>query len=178
MKNNFTLSIYSDNSPGLLHRITVLFTRRKLNIESLTVSETETSGISRFTIVVNSDFDTATKVAKQIRRIIEVHEVFVSRDEELVVREVAIFKVNRDQSEDLNSVACSYAMRTLHEHSDSIVLEMTGSEEDINQALKALSPFGVKEFVRSGRIGVRRDGVTLKDVMETPLEEPSEGAWI
>ena len=65
-----TFSIFSENSPGVLHRVTVLFTRRKINIESLTVSGTEKEGISRFTIVVKITMDEAQKIGKQLRRIV------------------------------------------------------------------------------------------------------------
>lgn len=113
MTSNFTLSVYSENSPGVLHRITVLFTRRKLNIESLTVSETETHGVSRFTIVVQTEGDTVAKVSRQIRRIIDVHEVVVSRDEDLIVSEIAMYKVGAKGADirdviDRNSLKLSY----------------------------------------------------------------------
>lgn len=178
MNHNYTLCIYSDNSPGILHRITVLFTRRKMNIESLTVSETETAGISRFTIVLHTDRDTADKVSRQIRRIVDVHEVVMCRDEEIISREVAMFKVKR--TPEAEAALSAMPVRTLHQHEDSVVVEQTGTEAEIRATLKNLSEFGVLEFVRSGRIGMRRDGVTptlaLQD--EEARAEPSADMWI
>ena len=172
MTNKHTFCIYSNNSPGMLHRITVLLTRRKLNIESLTVSETETAGVSRFTIVVNVDRDIAEKVARQIRRIVDVHEVFLCSDEELLNREVAMFKVRR--SPELDQVRASLPVHVVHEYENSMVLEQTGTEEEINATLQKFSPFGVVEFVRSGRIAMRRDGVSLSDVWTAAAAEPRD----
>lgn len=93
MNARYTLCIFSENSPGVLHRITTLFTRRKLNIESLTVSETEKPGISRFTIVVVREREFAYKVADQIQRIIEVSDVYVCEDADLIFKEIALYKV-------------------------------------------------------------------------------------
>ena len=178
MTMNHTLCIYSNNSPGTLHRITVLFTRRKMNIESLTVSETETQGISRFTIVVQSDPDTADKVARQIRRIVDVHEVLLCRDEELIAREIAMFKVKR--APELDAAIGKLPVRVLDQQETSVVVEQTGTEAEIQETLKALSDFGVTEFVRSGRIGMRKDGVNLSTVLnaEDPRIETAAEVWI
>ena len=93
MAHSVCLTVFSDNNPGLLHRVTAVFTRRKINIESLTVSETEFPGVSRYTIVINAEKDIAGKLAEQIRKIIEVHEVIVGEDEAIVSREVALIKI-------------------------------------------------------------------------------------
>ncbi len=178
MSINHTLCIYSNNSPGMLHRITVLFTRRKMNIESLTVSETETHGISRFTIVVKSDPDTADKVARQIRRIVDVHEVLLCRDEELIAREVAMFKVTRTPA--LDAALAKLPVRILDQQETSVVAEQTGTEAEIQETLKQLAAFGVTEFVRSGRIGMRKDGINLSTVLNAAdprIESPAED-WI
>ena len=97
---NFTILAYTDNSPGVLQRLTIVFTRRKLNIESLTVSETEKPDVSRFTIVARCPREVAQKVANQIKRIVEVRDVVLCEDTDVCFRELALFKVRRCHGEE------------------------------------------------------------------------------
>src|ERR1700733_4327073 len=90
----YTIIIFTENKPGVLYRIADLLLRRKINIESLTVSEIETKGLSRFTIVVKADAHIIEKVVKQLYRIIEVVEVFEKTDEELLFKEISLIKVS------------------------------------------------------------------------------------
>ncbi|MCO6430138.1 MAG: acetolactate synthase small subunit [Deltaproteobacteria bacterium] len=155
-----TLSVFSENSPGVLHRLTVIFTRRKLNIESLTVSETERKGVSRFTIVVRSDEDTILKVAKQLERIIEVLQVNVFSNGELLFKEIALYRVAADspaKRSEIEEVARRYGAQMLNLSPSAVVLEKTGSEDDVNSLYLLLEPFGIREFVRSGRIAIAKN---------------------
>jgi acetolactate synthase-1/3 small subunit len=90
----YTLTVFTENKPGVLYRIADLLLRRQINIESLTVSETERHGISRFTIVVLCDKATVEKVVKQLYRIIEVIKVFEMEDKDLIFKEIAFIKVS------------------------------------------------------------------------------------
>jgi len=160
MEGNYTISAFSENSSGILHRITVLFTRRKMNIESLTVSETEKKGISRFTIVVKEHKDRVVQVAKQIRRIIEVTDVYVSENRELLFTEVAYFKIHCENIPvrlKMEELAHRYGAHLVHGDSDFLVFEKTGREDEINALFLLLEPFGMLEFIRSGRIAVRKE---------------------
>jgi acetolactate synthase-1/3 small subunit len=160
MEHLHTISVFTENSPGVLHRITVLFTRRKLNIESLTVSETERKGISRFTIVIRADDDILQKVLKQIARIVEVLDVSAKPNEELLFKEIAFYRVlaatpdKRSQIEDLSR---RYNSTIVHLGESSLVIEKTGNEEEVNSLYLLLEPYGIKEFVRSGRIAIAKD---------------------
>lgn len=178
MISNFTVCVYSENSPGVLHRITVMFTRRKTNIESLTVSETERTGISRFTIVVKADGDSIGKIARQLRRIIDVHEVVVSRDSDLVVAEVALIKVKKNNSPEFNEALHHHELAVVYENGETISLQKTGSEHDIDQALHAMQPFVVVEFVRSGRIAMKRSGAGTGDFLDRDQSLPEETSYI
>ena len=155
-----TISVFSENSPGVLHRITVLFTRRKINIESLTVSETERKGISRFTIVVKVDDEILEKVLKQIARIVEVTDVYAKPNQDLLYKEIAFYRVlaktpdKRTQIEDLSR---RYNSTIVHLNESSVVLEKTGNEEEVNSLYLLLEPYGIQEFVRSGRIALSKD---------------------
>jgi len=180
MKKNYTLSIFSENSPGVLQRLAVLFTRRKLNIESLTVSETEKKGISRFTIVVNTEPDLIRTVAKQVNRIIEVVDVFVCENADLVFKEIAFYKIAAETPErraQLEDVAHRHGAGVVQARGTYLVIEKTGSEEDISSLFLLLEPFGIKEFVRSGRIAIlnreREPGEMFPGIAEVPALERS-----
>ena len=157
MSRCYTISAFTENSPGVLHRLTVLFTRRKVNIESLTVSETEKKGISRFTIVVYSERDLVEKIAKQINRIIEVVDVFVSENKDLLYKEIAFFRVQTEtpqQRTEIEELAHRHGALVIFAKDNYLVVEKTGAEEQISSLFLLLEPFGIKEFVRSGRIAI------------------------
>jgi len=157
MPRLYTISAFTENSPGVLHRITVLFTRRKINIESLTVSETEVTGISRFTIVVRCEPDLVAKIAKQINRIIEVVDVFASENRELLYKEIALYRVSAETPEkrlEVEEHAHRYGAQVVYARADSVVVEKTGTEDDISSLFHLLDPYGIREFVRSGRIAI------------------------
>lgn len=155
-----TITIFTENSPGVLHRLTVIFTRRKLNIESLTVSETERKGISRFTIVVKSDQETIHKVTNQISRVVEVLEVTAEQDSALIFKEIAFYRVKTtlpEQRAQIEEVTHRNGAHIVLIKNNAVVVEKTGSEEDIDSLYLLLEPFGINEFVRSGRIALARD---------------------
>ena len=160
MKQFYTITAFTENEPGVLYRIADLFLRRKVNIESLTVSEIEEKGQARFTIVVYAEHDLVEKIVKQLYRIIEVIKVIDSTDDDLVAREIALIKVTakdqkkREEIEHL--VKLSECCLIIEVHSSYLVVEKTGHESEIDAFHTLLIPFGVKEFVQSGRIAVFR----------------------
>ncbi|MBP9691014.1 acetolactate synthase small subunit [Candidatus Woesebacteria bacterium] len=160
MKQNYTITVFTENEPGVLYRIADLFLRRKINIESLTVSEIEDKGQARFTIVVYAEAALVEKIAKQLYRIIEVIKVIESSDEDLVAREIALIKVTakdlKKRQEIEHLVSLSQSCRIIEVHSAYLVIEKTGIEAEIEDFHTLLIPFGVKEFVQSGRIAVFR----------------------
>ena len=159
MSRKFTVSAFSENTPGVLHRIVDLFTRRKVNIESLTVSETERRGISRFTIVVLEEKDIVQKIVKQINRVIEVVDVFASENNNLVYKEIAFYKVTPSSPEkraEIEELANRYDANVEFANAEIMVLEKAGSEDDIRSLFRLLEPHGITEFIRSGRIAVAK----------------------
>lgn len=154
---NFTISAFTENTPGILHRLTVIFTRRKVNIDSLTVSETERKGISRFTIVINTDEATATKIVKAVNRVIEVREVFASENKDLIYKEIAFVRVKAETPEkrlQIEDHVQRYGASIAYAEPHHLVLEKCGTEDEIDSLVVLLEPFGIKEFVRSGRIAI------------------------
>jgi acetolactate synthase I/III small subunit len=156
MKNS-TIIIFAENKPGVLYRIADLFLRRKINIESLTVSETEKHGISRFTVMVKGDVSTIEKVVKQLYRIIEVVKVLDKTDEELLFTEIALIKVFVKTEKERASIAGIIRLseaKVVSVREETLVIEKNGREDEIDALYSLLRPFGIQEFVRSGRIAV------------------------
>ena len=156
MKNYYTIIAFTENTPGVLYRIADLFLRRKINIESLTVSEVKNEDQSRFTIVVFAEPDLVEKIGKQLYRIIEVVKVIDSVDTDLVAREIALLKVSANKLEQRKEiehlVSISSFVRIIEVKKNYLILEKTGTEKDINDFYELMKPYGIKEFVQSGRI--------------------------
>lgn len=172
----YTIIAFAYNTPGVLNRMSDLFTRRKINIESLTVSETEQHGISRFTIVVSSDPGKIEKVTKQLYKIIEMIKVFEMTDEQLIFKEIAFIKVTAktpQQRKDIEQTAKLFGATIVHVAYDYVVLEITGSEIETQSLFLQLKPYGIKEFVKSGRIAVLKDESQISGVQSSFLKEPS-----
>jgi len=157
---SYTVSVFAENTPGVLHRITTLFTRRKVNIDSLTVSETERHGISRFTVVFDMDESTVKTVVKQIARVIEVMDVFVTTAEDLVYCEVALIKVRTESAQgrsEVENLAHRYGATVTHATEDYLFLRKAGYESEIDSLRLLLESHGLEEFIRSGRIALLKE---------------------
>lgn len=157
--NNQTITIYSENKPGVLYRIANLLLRRKINIESLTVSEIKNENRSRFTIVVKQDPATVSKVAKQLKKIIEVTQVDIHEDYQLIFKEAALIKLKAADSKlftRLEDIINQFKASIIYREEKNIVVQKIGSEQDLDFLISALEPFGIKEIVRSGRIALEK----------------------
>ena len=156
---SFNLSILTENKSGLLNAVTIIFTRRKINIESINVSETEVEGVSRYTIVIHSTREQVEKVVKRIRKLIDVFWAFVYEDEEIFYQEIALYKVptkiflNGDNTEHFIR---SNGARILVIEEEFIIIEKTGHKDETRDMFEKLKPYGVLEFVRSGRIAISK----------------------
>ncbi len=157
MSTRHTISVFTEDSPGVLHRITDLFTRRKINIDSLTVSATEQPGVARFTIVVTADRTILEKITRQIERVIEVRDAFLFEDSELLYKEIAFLKVETAGGEkriELEELIHRYGGSVMYAETGFLVLEKTGTEDEINSLYTLVEPYGILEFIRSGRIAM------------------------
>lgn len=162
MKQEFIISIYSENHIGLLNRITINFTRRKMNIESLTVSESAIKGISKFTIVVKEEEDRVKKVVGQLEKVVEVLKAFYHTNDEMVFQELALYKVQTDtlyDSDQVERIVRKSGARILEITREYTVIEKTGHKEETQELFEALNQFGVLQFIRSGRIAITRDPI-------------------
>lgn len=163
----YTICVFTANTVGLLNRITIIFTRRRINIESLTVCETERVGVSRFTITIKHEVrDEVEKLVRQIRKIVEVLAVFGYLDNEIVFNEIALFKVATPlggKRLDVELLNKRFKAWVVYWGLDYVVIEKTGTETEIQTLFAHLEPYDILEFVRSGRVAV---GKTEKGLVE------------
>ena len=155
----FTISVYSENYVGLLNRISVIFLKRHINILRLNVSESEIENVSRFVIVVDTTEKWVKNIVGQIEKQIEVIKAFYHIDEETIFLESAIFKINSsllfDERQIQNIIKESHSeMVTVSR--DFFVISKTGRRSEIDELHAKLKPFGIMQFVRSGRISVSK----------------------
>lgn len=159
MEQKFTITVYSENHAGLLHRVTTSFTRRKINIESLTVSESEVHGIHRFTIVVFLEEDEVKKVVAALEKQIEIYLVLYYSEDKVVTHEIAMYKMpagTTGAGSDAAAILEKHNARLVAEEDEFSVWEKTGHREDTQQLFVDLEPLGILEFVRSGRVAITK----------------------
>lgn len=92
-KKKFTLSVFTENMPGMLNRVTIIFTRRKINIENLNVSESEVKGISKFKIVLKAEEEQIVKIVKQLEKQVDVLKAYYHSESDMLLREIATFNL-------------------------------------------------------------------------------------
>ncbi|MCS3796086.1 acetolactate synthase small subunit [Niastella sp. OAS944] len=157
MKQEFTVTVYTENQIGLLNRIAIMFSRRKINIESLNTSPSEIEGIHRFTIVINELEEVVKKLARQIEKQVEVLKAYYNTNDEIVWQELALYKVPTDEIAEkvkVERLLREYGARAVVIRKDYTVFETTGQREEINKLISVLEPYGLIEFVRSARVAI------------------------
>ena len=145
---------------GLLNRIAIIFSRRKINIESFNSSPSEIEGIHRFTIVINETEDVVRKLARQIEKQVEVLKVYYNTSDEIVWQELALYKVPTDvisEKVKVERLLREYGARAVVIRKDYTVFETTGQREETERLLNVLEPYGLIEFVRSARVAIIKD---------------------
>jgi acetolactate synthase-1/3 small subunit len=160
-----TLSILVENRAGVLSRVTGLFSRRGFNIESLAVGTCEEPGMSRITIVCIGDDAQIEQVMKQLNKLIDVIKVSDLTDNERVERELAMIKVTTDSGatrSEIMQIAQIFRAQIIDMGTKTIVLQITGNTEKIDALETLLRQYGVKELIRTGKIGMLRGSKTVK----------------
>lgn len=167
MKNEtYTISIYTENNLGLLNRISAIFLKRHINIESLTVSDSEIEHVSRFIIVVNMTKEQIKKIIGQIEKQIEVIKAYYHTNSQSIYLQSALFKVKSsllfDKRQIQNIIKKSNA-QIITVSREFFVIEKSGRREEIEKLYNALLPYGIMQFVRSGRISVTKDEMKISE---------------
>lgn len=141
------------NSSGVLNRITGLFTKRQFNIESITVGQTETDGISKMTFVVSVEDDRQLEqLIKQLNKQIDVLKVTDITDQAIVARELALIKVmsNAQTRSEIKGIVEPFRASLIDISKDSVTVQVTGNSEKIEAIIDLLRPYGIKELARTG----------------------------
>lgn len=158
MRKTFTVSVFTENSIGMMNRVTIIFTRRHLNIDSITASESEVKGVFRYTIVLRTTREQVDKVIGQLEKLIDVFKAFVHEDSEVVHQEIALYKVKTTglSNGDVEKVIRQHYARILTVDSKFMVIEKTGHVQETQLLFENLKTYGVLEFARSGRVAVTK----------------------
>lgn len=176
-KQEYTITIFTENQIGLLNRIAIMFSRRKINVESLNVSPTEIEGISRFTIVIDETEDLIRKICRQIEKQVEVLKAYYSTNDEIIWQELALYKVPTDviaEKAVVERLLRECGAQAVVIRNDYTVFENVGHREEIDKLLEALAPFGLIEFVRSARIAIIKKSQGFHEKLkEFEAEAPS-----
>jgi acetolactate synthase-1/3 small subunit len=159
-RQEFTITVYTENQIGLLNRIAIIFTRRKINIESINSSPSEVDSVHRFTIVINETEDVVRKICRQIEKQVEVLKVYFNTSDEIVWQELAMYKVPTEiiaEQVQVERLLSQHGAKAVVIRKDYTVFEVTGHREETDNLIKVLEPYGLIEFVRSARVAIIKD---------------------
>lgn len=169
-KQNFTVSVYTENNIGILNRLSAIFLKRHINIESMTVSKSEIDHVHRFTFVVIVTETLIRKVVSQLEKQIEVIGAFYHTEDEIVYHETALFKISSEYLYDEN-IQDKLKFRRAHIITITerwFVIEASGLKEDIDLMYEKLKPYKLLQFVRSGRIAITRPKMAISELLIAP----------
>jgi acetolactate synthase-1/3 small subunit len=166
----YTISVYSENNVGLLNRISGIFLKRHINIEGLNVSNSEIDHVSKFTIVVNTTEKWVHNIVGQIEKQIEVIKVYSHTDDEIIYQESALFKLTSkllfDEPKVENLIKDSNA-QIVTVARDFFVISKSGRRSEVDAFHAELKPYGIMQFVRSGRISVSKAEMKISSLLNT-----------
>ncbi len=157
MKEEYTLSIYTENQVGLINKIATMFSRRKINLESLNTSPSEIKNIYRFTLVVIETETVVRNLVRQLEKIVDVMKVFYNTNDEIIWQQMALYKVPTSvimKEVKVERLLREYGAKAVVIREDYTVFEATGQREEINKLAKEFDKYGLIEFVRSSRIAI------------------------
>ena len=169
MKKNFTISIYSENNVGLLNRISAIFLKRHINIESLTTSQSEIKDVFRFIIIVNVEEHKVKKLIKQIEKQVDVIKAFYHTDEETIFQESALYKVKSSalfEERHIQNIIKESHANIVTVSPEYFVIEKTGFRNETDRLYQDLAPYGLLQFVRSGRISVTKSKMGISEILK------------
>ena len=168
MSEKHTMSVLVENKPGVLTRVSALFTRRGFTIHSLAVGPTEHEDISRITVIADAEGLAMEQVTKQLNKLVNVLKIVELDPDTSVERELYLIKVHAD---DANRTAVLQVVDLFRAHvvdvaPTSVVIETIGSESKVKALLTALQPYGVKEIVQSGAVAITRGPRSITDQLK------------
>ena len=177
-KQEYTITVYTENQIGLLNRIAIIFSRRKINIESLNTSPSEIESVHRFTIVINEVEDVVRKLCRQIEKQVEVLKAYYNTNEEIIWQELALYKVPTEiiaEEVKVERLLSRFGAKAVVIRKDYTVFEVSGQREETDSFIKVLEPYGLIEFVRSARVAIIKNSDGFhKKLKSFEYKEPGE----
>ena len=178
MKQEYTLTVYTENQVGLINKIAIMFSRRKINLESLNTSPSEIDNIHRFTIVVVETEDVVKNLVRQMEKLVDVFKVNYNTNDEIIWQQIALYKVPTSvimKEVKVERLLRRYGARTVVIREDYTVFETTGQDEEIDNLLKELDKYGLIEFVKSSRIAIIKSSEGVhKKVLDMEKNDPTK----
>jgi acetolactate synthase-1/3 small subunit len=158
MNEKFVLTVLMQNKPGVLARMSSLFGRRDYNIESITVSTTLDSNVSRMTITVTGDGSILAQVIEQIKKLIEIIDVFAMDTENSLYRELLLIKVEADETSRsaIREICEIYKAKIIDLSVSTMVIELTGTPQKLDAFMEVIGQYPIVELCRTGATGIER----------------------
>ena len=177
MKQEYTLTVFSENQVGLINKIAILFSRRKISLDSFNTSPSEIENIYRFTIVVSVTEDVIKNLVRQLEKIIDVFKVYCNTNNEIIWQQMALYKVPTSiimKEVKVERLLREFGARAVVIRDDYTVFETTGQDEEIDKLLVELSKYGLIEFVKSARIAIIKANEGIhKKVLKMQANDPT-----
>ncbi|RCS27840.1 acetolactate synthase small subunit [Polaribacter sp. WD7] len=169
-KQLYTVSIYTENNIGLLNRISAIFQRRHINIESLNTSPSEIEGVSKFIIVVNVTEDSIKKIIGQIEKQVEVIKAYYHSLDEIIYQITGLFKIKSEllfEERQIQNIIKESNARIVTVNKEFFVLEKAGKKEEVVDLYNQLSQFGIMQYTRTGLIAVTKEEMKISSLLQT-----------
>lgn len=169
-ENLYTISVYTENNIGLLNRISAIFQRRHINIESLNISPSEIEGVAKFTIVVNMTEVNVKKIIGQIEKQVEVIKAYFHKLDEIIYQISGLFKIKSEllfEERQIQNIIKESNARIVTVNKEFFVLEKSGRKEEIVELYNELSVHGIMQYTRSGLIAVTKEEMKISALLET-----------
>jgi acetolactate synthase-1/3 small subunit len=177
-KQEYTITVYTENQIVILNRISIIFSRRKINIHNLNTSPSEVPGIHRFYIVIEETDEVLKKLVRQIEKQVDVLKAYYNTNDEIIWQEMALYKVPTDviaEKAKVERLLHQFGARAVAIRKDYTVFETTGHREETDKLIEALEPYGLIEFVRSARVAIIKDSSGFHSkVKEFEKRQPGE----
>ena len=166
----FTISVYTENNIGLLNRISAIFQRRHINIESLNISPSEIEGVAKFTIVVYMTEVNIKKIIGQIEKQVEVIKAYYHSEENTIYQISGLFKIKSEllfEEPQIQNIIKESNARIVTVNTAFFVIEKSGKKDEIVKLHQQLSVFGIMQYTRSGRVAITKDEMKISTLLET-----------
>lgn len=168
-KQLYTISVYTENNPGLLNRIATIFLKRHINIESLNVSRSEIEDVHRFTICAHMTEVAVKKLVGQIEKQIEVIRAYYHTDDEIIFHETALYKIASNllfEKREIQNIIKNSHASIVTVNPDFFVIEKTGFRRETEALYDELAAYGIMQFVRTGRISVSKTEMRISEQLK------------